>query len=67
MSIKSEISRLSTNISNSLEAVKSQGVEIPEGAGSDELPDLIKKIATKIYVQENAPSGVAVGTVWLDI
>lgn len=67
MSIASEINRLSSNVENSFTAISEQGVEIPDGASSDQLPELIRKIATKIYVQSDAPVGVASGTVWLDI
>lgn len=44
MSISSEIARLKTNVSNSLSAISEKGVAVPEGANSDNLPELISQI-----------------------
>lgn len=44
MSIESEINRINQNIQDSLSAVASKGVEVPEGANSDDLPGLINEI-----------------------
>ena len=44
MSIASEISRLSQNVSDSLTAVAAKGVTVPSGSTSDDLPDLIAAI-----------------------
>jgi len=44
MSIQSEITRISGNISDSLDAVAAKGVTIPSGANSDDLPGLIASI-----------------------
>lgn len=46
MSIASEITRLSGNISNSLDAVAAKGVTVPSGSTSDDLPQLIAAIPT---------------------
>ena len=44
MSISSEISRISGNISASLTAVANKGVTVPSGSTSDDLPGLIAQI-----------------------
>ena len=46
MSIPSEITRLSGNISDSLDAVAAKGVTVPSGSTSDDLAGLISQIAT---------------------
>ena len=45
MSIQSEITRISGNISDSLDAVAAKGVTVPSGANSDDLPALIASIS----------------------
>lgn len=45
MSIESEIERISKNISKSFEELSELGVEVPVGAGSDDLPRLIKELS----------------------
>ena len=45
MSIASEISRISQNISDSLDAVAAKGVTVPSGSNSDDLAGLIGQIA----------------------
>ena len=44
MSIASEISRLSQNVSDSLDAVAAKGVTVPSGSNSDDLAGLIAQI-----------------------
>ncbi len=44
MSIASEISRISQNVSDSLSAVATKGVTVPSGSTSDDLPSLILQI-----------------------
>ena len=44
MSISSEISRISGNVSDSLAAVAAKGVTVPTGSNSDDLPTLIAQI-----------------------
>ena len=46
MSIASEISRISQNVSDSLDAVALKGVTVPSGSTSDDLPTLIGLIPT---------------------
>lgn len=50
MSISSEISRISGNISDSLSAVASKGITVPSGSNSDDLPDLIAQIPNNYSV-----------------
>lgn len=45
MSIQSEITRLSGNVSNALDAIEAKGVTIPTGANSDDLANLIGQIS----------------------
>lgn len=44
MSIQSEITRISGNVSDALSAIEAKGVTIPSGASSDDLADLIELI-----------------------
>ena len=46
MSIVSEISRISQNVSDSLDAVAAKGVVVPSGSTSDDLPELIAQITS---------------------
>lgn len=46
MSIQSEIERIEANVNNSLAAINNKGVSIPEGANSNNLPELIAQIPT---------------------
>lgn len=46
LSIQSEITRISQNISDSLDAVEAKGVAIPTGSTSDDLAGLIAQIPT---------------------
>lgn len=46
MSIASEISRISGNVSDSLDAVAAKGVTVPSGSNSDDLAGLIAQIST---------------------
>lgn len=45
MSIQSEITRISENVSAALTAIEAKGVTIPSGANSDDLADLIAQIS----------------------
>lgn len=45
MSIPSQITRLSKNVSDSLDAVAAKGVTVPTGSNSDDLPELIAAIS----------------------
>lgn len=46
MSISSEITRISGNVSDALTAIGNKGVTVPSGANSDDLADLIAQIQT---------------------
>ena len=46
MSISSEISRISGNVSDALTAIANKGVTVPSGSNSDDLADLIASIQT---------------------
>lgn len=46
MSISSEISRISGNVSDALEAIENKGVAVPSDANSDDLAELINQIPT---------------------
>lgn len=46
MSIASEISRISQNVADSLDAVATKGVTVPSGSNSDDLASLILQIQT---------------------
>ena len=46
MSISSEISRISGNVSDALSAIANKGVTVPSGSNSDDLADLIDAIQT---------------------
>lgn len=46
MSIASQISRISQNVSDSLDAVAAKGVTVPTGSTSDDLAELIEDIPT---------------------
>ena len=45
MSIQSEITRISGNVSDSLGAIAAKGVAVPAGSNSDDLPSLIASIS----------------------
>ena len=55
MSIESEITRISENVQNSLNAVAEQGVEVPTGANSNDLAELIAEIknSSTVTVSKN--------------
>lgn len=46
MSIQSQITRLSANVSDAFAAIESKGVTVPSGSKSDDLADLIGQIPT---------------------
>ena len=68
MSISSEISRISQNVTDSLAAVADKGVTVPSGSKSDDLPNLIAQIVSgedgdNLEYGENALALVGAGTV----
>lgn len=50
MSISSEISRLSTNVKNTLSAIAEKGVSVPSGSTSDDMASLVSQISTLMNV-----------------
>ena len=78
MSIQSEISRISGNVSAALDAIADKGVSIPIGANSDSLATLVEQIQTgtsiavePLSVTQNgtytAPSGTAYSPVSVNV
>lgn len=59
MSISSEITRISQNVSDSLTAVASKGATVPNGANSDDLPDLISSLPSTNTVTYNLTGGAS--------
>ena len=51
MSIQSEITRISGNIADALDAIEEKGVTIPAGSSSDDLADLIGQITSGCTVR----------------
>ena len=45
MSIRSEITRISTNIKNTLDIIKSAGISVATTANSNDLPALVDELA----------------------
>lgn len=45
MSIQSEITRISGNVTNALDAIADKGVTVPAGSNSDDLATLIAQIS----------------------
>ena len=52
MSISSEITRLSGNVSDALTAISNKGVTVPSGSNSDDLATLIGQISGSMSLQE---------------
>lgn len=46
MSIATEITRISSNVSDALAVIADEGVTVPTGANSDNLADLIGQVNT---------------------
>ena len=65
MSISSEINRISTNISDALDAVSGKGVTVPAGSNSDDLASLIQEIPnTDVSDTTATPADVLPGKVF---
>ena len=54
MSIQSEINRIKTNVQNTLDTLAQTGVGVPEGATSDDLPELVQNLAN---IDKGFPNG----------
>lgn len=66
MSISSEISRISKNVSDSLEQVALKGVTVPSGSTSDDLPDLISQISSGLETWETVYNDTVAVTILED-
>ena len=62
MSIQSEITRISGNVSSALSAIADKGVSVPEGANSDSMAMLINEIPTGSSIDEISADKVTAGT-----
>ena len=61
MSIASEISRISNNVQNTIDAIEAAGVTVPEGANSDNLPSLAQALANTKQDKLTGAEGQVVG------
>ena len=61
MSIASEISRISNNVQNTIDAIEAAGVTVPEGANSDNLPSLAQALANTKQDKLTGVEGQVVG------
>lgn len=61
MSIASEISRISNNVQNTIDAIEAAGVDIPDGANSDNLPSLAQALANTKQDKLTGVEGQVVG------
>lgn len=68
MSISSEITRISDNVSDALDAIESKGVTIPAGANSDDLSSLISSIRTgsSVVVNPTLLTGTDIASISVD-
>lgn len=56
MSIETEITRISTNVSETLSAVSEMGGEVPEGATSDDMASGVRSIPVRAKIDDTKPS-----------
>lgn len=61
MSIQSEVERISTNVQNTLEAIRQTGVSVPENATSDALPAAAAALANEKQNKLTGTQGQVVG------
>lgn len=61
MSIASEISRISNNVQNTIDAIEAAGVDVPDGANSDNLPSLVQALANTKQDKLTGVEGQVVG------
>ena len=61
MSIQSEVERISTNVQNTLEAIRQTGVSVPESATSDDLPAAAAALANEKQNKLTGTQGQYVG------
>ena len=65
MSIQSEISRISNNVNNSLDALAEQGVNVPANANSNDLPDLIRSAGNQFEAALNGKADLSEGVFFI--
>ena len=56
MSIETEITRISANVSDTLSAVSEMGGEVPEGATSDDMASGVRSIPVEAKIDDTTPS-----------
>ena len=61
MSVQSEVDRINTNVQSSLSAISETGVEVPEGANSDNLPAAVAAMANEKQDKLSGTKGQVVG------
>lgn len=61
MSIESEISRIHGNVQNTIDAIEAAGVDVPDGANSDNLPSLAQALANTKQDKLTGAEGQVVG------
>lgn len=61
MSVQSEIDRINSNVQSSLSAISDTGVEVPEGANSDNLPAAVAAMANEKQDKLSGKKGQVVG------
>ena len=61
MSIASEISRISNNVQNTIDAIEAAGVDVPDVANSDNLPSLAQALANTKQDKLTGVEGQVVG------
>lgn len=61
MSIQSEINRIQKNVQDTISAIQQTGVAVPEGANSDNLPDLAAALANEKQDKLTGQQGQVVG------
>ena len=61
MSIASEISRISNNVQNTIDAIEAAGVDVPNGANSDNHPSLAQALANTKQDKLTGAEGQVVG------
>ena len=60
MSIETEITRISTNVSETLNAVSEMGGEVPEGATSNDMAAGVRSIPVGAKIDDTTPSSTTV-------
>ena len=56
MSVQNQIERINSNVQNAISAIRETGVSVPNGANSNNLPELVNNLANE---KQNKLSGKA--------